>query len=80
MTTTEEVWKKLRTMGWRFAKSQVNGAGRMVDLIRHDESRKSIAMFHKDAADLASGRATLEQIIERNKGADLADPWAVEED
>jgi hypothetical protein len=36
-------------------------------------------MFQEDAADLASQRAAIDEIIARNKGADLADPWPVEE-
>lgn len=34
-------------------------------------------MFQEDAADLVLGRATREMIIDRNKGADLADPWQI---
>jgi hypothetical protein len=46
----------------------------MVHLIQSD-SGWDVAMFSEDAADLAAGRVTIDRIINRNRGADLADPW-----
>jgi hypothetical protein len=40
----------------------------MVKLIEHT-SGATVAMFHSDTADLVTGRATIVQIIARNKGA-----------
>ena len=33
--------------------------------------------FQEDIADTLVGQATLDHVIARNKGADLADPWPV---
>lgn len=36
-----------------------------------------VAMFLEDIKDILAGRATLPEVIKRNRGADLADPWPV---
>ena len=50
-------------------KSQVNSKRRMVYLVQPWD----VAMFQEDIADILHGQATLDQVIARNKGADLAD-------
>src|SRR6267142_5431290 len=51
--------------------AQVNKKGRFVYLVQPWD----VAMFQEDIVAILSGTATLEQIIARNRGADLADPW-----
>ena len=72
----EKQTELLAARGWRIADSRLNGDGRLVILLEH-EQHPSVAMFKPDVTELATGRATIEQIMERNKGADLADPWPV---
>lgn len=69
-----EVVGQLKAKDSIIESAQVNGAGRMVYLVRLGSGDR-VAMFHTDAVDLVSGRATLSQVIARNVGADLADPW-----
>lgn len=69
----EEIIQGLRQNGCVIARSQVNSKGRMVHLVQPWD----VAMFHEDIADILVGQATLDQVIGRNKGADLADPWPV---
>jgi hypothetical protein len=52
--------------------------GRLVHLVRHVSGCR-VAMFQEDAADLVSQRATIDEIVARNKGADLAGPRPLEE-
>ena len=71
----EQIVRLLRDRGCAIARSQVNPGGRFVYLVQPWD----VAMFHKDIADILSGRATLGEVVERNRiaGADLADPWPV---
>lgn len=69
----EEIIRGLHEKGCVIARSQVNSKGRMVHLVQPWE----VAMFHEDIADIMVVRATLDQVIARNKRADLADPWPV---
>jgi hypothetical protein len=73
---TEEIMRRLRDLGWSVTDVAVNQAGRFVKRVEHTGGL-SVVMFNDDLADLATGRAQIEEIIERNKGADLADPWPV---
>lgn len=73
-----EIAQRLEPLGWTVIDVAVNGAGQMVKLIQHRDGR-SVAMFQPDTEDLVRGRATVEQIIARNIGADLADPWPIRE-
>lgn len=70
----EDLTKKLNAIGCRILHIQFNTFGRHVYLVQKLDGW-DVAMFASDAADLVNGRATLDEIIERNKGADLADPW-----
>lgn len=69
----EEIVQRLREKGCVIARWQVNSKGRMVHLVQPWDSRD--VPFHEDIADILVGQATLGQVIARNKGADLADPW-----
>jgi len=69
----QEIKRRLQGFGCTIARSQVNQKGRLVHLIQPWD----VAMFQEDIADILSGRATLGEVINRNKGADLADPWPV---
>ena len=71
----EEIGRRLHEKGCVIVKSQVNSKGRMVHLVQPWD----VAMFQEDIADILVERATLGQVIARNKGADLADPWPVDE-
>jgi hypothetical protein len=61
----------LKRMGCQIVHVRPNGNGQLVHLIRSD--RWNVAMFSGDATDLVTGRATIDEIIKRNVGADLAD-------
>jgi hypothetical protein len=74
MMDSTEIAKHLKQRGWEVIDVVVNRAGRFVKLIEHTDGR-TVAMFAPDTEDLARGRATVEEIIARNVGADLADPW-----
>ena len=76
---THETIERLEKMGCRIVHIQVNASGRHVHLIKSDQGW-DVAMFSEDAKDLATGTATIDQIISRNVGADLADPWPRLED
>lgn len=78
MDYENKITEGLGLIGWRVADVAVNGAGRWVKLIEHQDGR-TVAMFNPDVEDLIGGHASLEQIVERNVGADLADPWPVRE-
>ena len=67
----QERTRRLHDAGCHVERAQANRKGRLVHLIQP----WNVAMFQEDIADILCGRATLDQIIERNKGADLADPW-----
>ena len=69
----QEIVRHLQDKGCVIARSQVNQKGRMVHLVQPWD----VAMFHKDIADILMDRATLDEVISRNKGADLAGPWPV---
>jgi hypothetical protein len=69
----QEIDRRLQDEGCIIARSQVNEKGRMVHLVQPWD----VTMFHEDIADILMGRATLDKVIRRNKGADLADPWPV---
>lgn len=69
----EQIVRLLRERGSAIARSQVNAGGRFVHLVQPWD----VAMFHEDIADILSGRATLSEVVRRNRGADLADPWPV---
>jgi hypothetical protein len=71
-----ELKRRLRQQGCQIVKTQVNHSGQHVHLIKHG-SGWSLAMFQSDAADFVRGRATIETIKNRNRGADLADPWPI---
>lgn len=67
----EEIVQRLHGLDCVIARSQVNQKGRMVHLVQPWD----VAMFHEDLADILTGQAKLPDVICRNKGADLADPW-----
>lgn len=69
----QQIVALLRERGCAIARSQVNAGGRFVHLVQPWD----VAMFHEDIADVLSGSATLGEIVSRNRGADLADPWPV---
>lgn len=69
----EQVASLLRERGCGIARSQVNASGRFVHLVQPWD----VAMFHEDIVDVLTGRSTLTEVVSRNKGADLADPWPV---
>ena len=67
----KEIRQRLHEMDCVIEKSQVNSEGRMVYLVQPWD----VTMFQEDIADILHGQATLNQVIARNKGANLADPW-----
>ncbi len=69
----QEVMRRLHDAGCHIERSQLNRKGRFVHLIQP----WNVAMFQEDIADILCGQATLDKVVERNKGADLADPWPV---
>ncbi len=69
----QEITKRLHDAGCHIERSQANGKGRLVHLIQP----WNVAMFQEDIADILRTHVTLDKVIERNKGADLADPWPV---
>lgn len=69
-----ETRQALRAAGCCVLHSQVNSSGRMVHLIASQDGW-DVAMFAQDVTDLVANRATIDEIIARNRGADLADPW-----
>jgi len=69
----QEIVRRLHDSGCEIARSQVNQKGRFVHLVQPWD----VAMYEDDIADILLGRGTLNDVIERNKGADLADPWPV---
>jgi hypothetical protein len=69
----QEIVILLRERGCVITRSQVNAGGRFVHLLQPWD----VAMFHEDIADTLSGRATLTDVVSRNRRADLADPWPV---
>jgi len=71
--TIDEVTEGLRERDCAIVRSQVNSSGRFVHLVQPWD----VAMFHEDVVDILVGRATLAEIVSRNRGADLADPWPV---
>lgn len=75
MDVTELV-RQLHGIGCKIVRTQLNREGTTVYLITH-ESGWNVAMFHQDAADLVSCRASIDDIIAGSKGADLADPWPI---
>jgi hypothetical protein len=68
-----QVENLLRERGCAIARSQVNSGGRFVHLVQPWD----VAMFHEDIVDILSGRSTRNEVVSRNMGADLADPWPV---
>lgn len=72
---TEQTFNGLKKMGCSVIHVQVNASGRFVHLIQSEREKWDVAMFSEDAGDLVTKRATIDQIINRNRGADLADPW-----
>jgi hypothetical protein len=69
--TIDEIISDLRARGCSIRASAVNRAGRFVHLV----DPWDVAMFHEDISDVLSGRATLAEVVARNRGSDLADPW-----
>ena len=67
----QEVVLRLQDSGCAIAGSQVNQRGRLVHLVQPWD----VAMFQEDIADILSRRVSLDEVINRNRGADLADPW-----
>ena len=65
--------ERLHRRHWIVAASGRNRSGRTV--VRIEQGGFSAAMFADDAAELIDGAATLEEILERNKSADLAIGW-----
>ncbi len=70
----DEVARRLKEAGSILESVRVNAAGQLVYLVRLSSGER-VAMFHEDAADMVSARATVGEIIIRNVKADLADPW-----
>jgi len=70
--------QRLEARGWKIDKRQINSDGKDVVMLVHGE-HAAVAMFRRDIADLARGRVTIDQIIARNLGANLAGPWPVPE-
>jgi hypothetical protein len=72
--TIEEIDQELNRRGMRIDQTRSNRSGLSVYLVVKPRDW-DLAMFHADLADLLQGRATRQQIIERNRaaGADLAD-------
>ena len=64
-----EIAKQLKQHGGEVVDVVVNQSGRFVKLIQHTDGR-TVAMLATDTADLATGRATVGEIIARNVGAD----------
>jgi hypothetical protein len=69
----QEITRRLYDAGCYVERTQVNREGRLVHLIQP----WNVAMFQEDIADILCGQATVDEVTERNKGADLADPWPV---
>ena len=69
----QEITRRLHDAGCHVERTQLNRKGRLVHLIQP----WNVAMFQEDIADILCGQATLDKVIARNKGVDLADPWHV---
>jgi hypothetical protein len=63
---TDEIIKQLRAKGRKRSKQIYANPERRICLVIDD-----VAMFEPDAEDLLLGKATLNQIVERNKGNNL---------
>jgi hypothetical protein len=74
----DTVNQRLQSRGWRITHLQINSEGKDVIQLAHLEHPR-VAMFRRDIADLARGRVTIDEIIVRNTGANLAGPWPVVE-
>jgi hypothetical protein len=66
---------RLARRGVRVLDAHVNTSGRQVFLLHSTTDGWDVPMFPSDAEDLVNDRATLEQIMERNRAEDLAEPW-----
>jgi len=60
-----EIIRQLRAAGHTCGDIYMNGKGQLCVVV------DDVAMFQPDACDLLRNRATLNEIIERNKGKDL---------
>jgi len=69
----EEIVRRLRDTGCRIERSRLNEKGRFVHLVQPWD----VVMFQEDIVDILCGRATLREVMRRNDGADLANPWPV---
>jgi hypothetical protein len=69
--TIDEIVSDLRERGCEIRKSAVNKAGTLVHIV----DPWDVAMFHEDIADVLVGRASVAEVVFRNRGKDLADPW-----
>ena len=69
--TSDEILAGLRDIRWQALDYAFNRSGQALWRIGPDRERPHV-MFQKDVADFLTGRATLEEIAARNKGADLA--------
>ncbi len=70
---TNEVIRQLRATGHKCSRQTYANMERRICLVIDD-----VAMFEPDAENLLRGKATLDQIIERNKGRDLG--WTYPDD
>lgn len=69
--TIDEIVSGLRERGCSIRDSAVNKAGKFVHVV----DPWDVAMFHEDIADVLAGRASVDEVVSRNRGKDLADPW-----
>jgi hypothetical protein len=69
-----ELSRRLRAARASIVCARRNAVGETVHLVRL-ASGEMYPMFHADAVAFATGSSTLQEIVARNQGADLAGPW-----
>jgi len=70
----EDPHQKLAGREARIVSTKRNASGRVIHLVEFASGQR-IAMFRTDLIALTRGTVTLDHIVTRNKGADLAGPW-----
>jgi hypothetical protein len=66
--------QKLGGVEARIVSTKRNSLGRVIHLVEFPSGQR-IAMFRTDLIALTRGTVTLDHVVTRNKGVDLAGPW-----
>lgn len=66
--------------GYELRGLRLNGQGKLVRRVFNKSLPDPgiLYLFHEDAVDLLTGKATIEEINYRNRNADVAGPWPVD--